>query len=943
MKSHSGFAGLTLAAALVVAVSAIAQVPPSSLTSVRIDAGVTVDSITKVYTYRYRITNPLENVLSVSKVFLDVTLPPNSMRPTGSWTLPAGSGFRDPDGPTGISPGGFKYQSWGDFYRARTGLNFVPVGLDAPVTWTRSYAVSPSNKASLLGAAIVAGWLGLSESLDTRSIAPGASLEGFVVTSFGPPGIRSMEFQPSYVDLDEAGQIPSDWYTSEDDNSATRSQKRRLARSLGYVANTVGPTALPTGYTNAILVTRLQGFVDQCSSLLWITDSALTQQLTSLLGQTTAALQQNQAATAKTLLQQFVTAVTSASLVRRRQEASDLLSLNAQFIVDRITVGSSGAPTTAILSPLSSEVALNGTQTLTLSVRSGAGPGFGRVQAVILSGPNAGKAFSGTLTNGQWNFSWVGRAEGTDVVQGHYNGRPPKYVVAGDLELSSTIPCDPSFLDCMDSNSVTVTWTGGPDLTIGHLFPPALKLPDPTNTVTIDETTLNVGTSGAPASKTRYYISTNRILDTSATMLGERDVPSLQPNEVSASTRDFTIPTLAPGVYWIIACADGAVQVAELDETNNCQALEASVVALIDTPSGCEPVTATVTPSGPTSLCPGGSVTLTASQGTSWEWSNGATTQSIVVSESGSYSAMVTVTPGCTATSDSVIVTIADTQPPTITACAAGQTLPAGPACQAVVPDMRSSVTATDNCTNAAGLMVSQSPAPGTSIGLGVTPVTFSVADAVGNVMTCSSTLTVVDTTPPVITACPPEKVISADNTCLGVVPDFTKDVAATDNCTPSSALVVVQTPVAGASIGLGRTPVTLTVRDAAGNSATCVSAVTVVDTTSPAITNPTASPSSLWSPDHKMVDVTVAYGLSDNCTGVVASSLSISCNEPVNGGGDGNTSVDWQVVDSHHVQLRAERSGTGTDRIYTISITARDAAGNISMASVPVTVSHNQ
>jgi hypothetical protein len=460
--------------------------------------------------------------------------------------------------------------------------------------------------------------------------------------------------------------------------------------------------------------------------------------------------------------------------------------------------------------------------------------------------------------------------------------------------------------------------------------------------VTIDETTVNIGTATAPASRTRYYLSTNQILDSSAAMLGERDVPSLQPNEVSASTRDFTIPTLAPGVYWIIACADGAVQVAELDETNNCQALQASVVALIDTPSGCEPVTATVTRSGPTDLCPGGSVTLTASQGTSWQWSNGATTQSIVVSESGSYSAMVTVTPGCTATSDPVIVTIADTQPPTITACAAGRTLPAGPTCQAVVPDMRSGVTATDNCTNAAGLVVSQSPAPGTPVGLGVTPVTFSVVDAAGNATSCSSTLTVVDTTAPVITACPPERVISADNTCQGVVPDLTKDVVALDNCTPSSALVVVQTPAAGTPVGLGRTPVTLTVRDAAGNAATCVSAVTVVDTTPSAITNPTASPSSLWPPNHKMVDVTVAYGLSDNCAGVVASSLSISCNEPVNGGGDGNTSVDWQVIDAHHVQLRAERSGTGIDRIYTIAITALDAAGNVSSTSVSVIVSHN-
>jgi hypothetical protein len=174
-------------------------------------------------------------------------------------------------------------------------------------------------------------------------------------------------------------------------------------------------------------------------------------------------------------------------------------------------------------------------------------------------------------------------------------------------------------------------------------------------------------------------------------------------------------------------------------------------------------------------------------------------------------------------------------------------------------------------------------------------------------------------------------------------VPDFTTGLTATDDCTAPAALLVSQNPSVGAWVGLGRTPVTLTVRDAAGNSATCASAVTVVDATPPAIMNPAVTPATLWSPDHMMVDVMIDYGLSDNCSGPVTPSLSISCNEPVNGPGDGNSSVDWQVVDAHHVQLRAERSGTGTGRIYTITITTTDAAGNVSTSDVSVNVSHNQ
>jgi hypothetical protein len=318
-----------------------AQVPPAPLSGVRVDATVSIDGSTKVYTFRYRVTNPSQNVLSISSVVLDITLPANATRPTGGIKLPAGPAFRDPDRRGSLTPtSALPYSSWGDDYRAETGLNFVPVGLSSPTTWSW-YGVVPSDDTRLLGKAIKAAWSGVNQtptSLEGVGISPGDSLDGFVVTSFGPPGIRRMEFQPSLSDLEDARQIPDDWEAEEGDPPEVLRQKDRLVNSLGYLTSTVGPTALPVEYTNPILVTRLQGLVDQCTSLSWITDAALTQQLTRLLTQAATALNGNDAATAKARLQQFITSVTSASLDRRRQEASDLLSLNAQFIVDNITV-----------------------------------------------------------------------------------------------------------------------------------------------------------------------------------------------------------------------------------------------------------------------------------------------------------------------------------------------------------------------------------------------------------------------------------------------------------------------------------------------------------------------------------------------------------------------------------------------------------------------------
>jgi hypothetical protein len=67
--------------------------------------------------------------------------------------------------------------------------------------------------------------------------------------------------------------------------------------------------------------------------------------------------------------------------------------------------------------------------------------------------------------------------------------------------------------------------------------------------------------------------------------------------------------------------------------------------------------TPTITPSGSTTFCQGGSVTLSATTGTSYLWSNGATTQSIVVTTSGTYAVTVNNN-GQAGTSNNVNVTV---------------------------------------------------------------------------------------------------------------------------------------------------------------------------------------------------------------------------------------------------------------------------------------------
>jgi hypothetical protein len=89
------------------------------------------------------------------------------------------------------------------------------------------------------------------------------------------------------------------------------------------------------------------------------------------------------------------------------------------------------------------------------------------------------------------------------------------------------------------------------------------------------------------------------------------------------------------------------------------------------------------------------------------------------------------------------------------------------------------------------------------------------------------------------------------------------------------------------------------------------------------------------------MVEVTLSYTATDNC-GAVSNALSVASDEARHGSGDG-TAPDWVVEDNHHLLLRRDRSGRGAGRVYAITVTSTDNAGNSSSETVSVTVANNQ
>jgi endonuclease G len=117
-------------------------------------------------------------------------------------------------------------------------------------------------------------------------------------------------------------------------------------------------------------------------------------------------------------------------------------------------------------------------------------------------------------------------------------------------------------------------------------------------------------------------------------------------------------------------------------------------------------------------------------------------------------------------------------------------------------------------------------------------------------------------------------------------------------------------------------------------------SSLAVIDTTVPTVGALTATPDRLTPPNHWLVDILVSYTATD-ASGAPVCALTVSSSEPVNGPGDGNTRSDWTIfpLDPHHVQLRSERTGMGTGRLYTITATCSDAYGHSTSRSTTVIV----
>ena len=330
-----------------------------------------------------------------------------------------------------------------------------------------------------------------------------------------------------------------------------------------------------------------------------------------------------------------------------------------------------------------------------------------------------------------------------------------------------------------------------------------------------------------------------------------------------------------------------------------------------------------------------------------WTWTDGSATgvSPMVMLPSGMTNVTLTVDDGVFNATDIVLITIVDMTPPYVDAgpdMTVEADSPAG-----------AEVTLYGNATDdvdmdldfvwSEGDMVLGNEANlTTTLSLGTHTLTLNATDDSGNTGTDIAIVDVVDTTPPEVNA-------GEDMTVEAGYPAMIHGSATDavdsdlDYVWKEGDTVLGTEADLNYTFALGTHVLTLSATDDSGNTGTDTVTIEAVDTTPPEI-SVSVAPDIMWPPNHKYADVETVVTVHDTVdTSPSVVLVSVTSNEADNGKGDGNTVNDIVILGDTMFKLRAERSGTGQGRVYTITYRATDASGNSAEASVTITVPHNK
>jgi hypothetical protein len=217
----------------------------------------------------------------------------------------------------------------------------------------------------------------------------------------------------------------------------------------------------------------------------------------------------------------------------------------------------------------------------------------------------------------------------------------------------------------------------------------------------------------------------------------------------------------------------------------------------------------------------------------------------------------------------------------------------------------------------------------------GITSFNFFATDLAGNVESAHIITVKLDTTPPSITGAhtPAPNLNGWNNT------DVTVSFACADALS-GLAQGSPPTPTVLTSEGANQ-QVSGSCQDLAGNLASATVSGINIDRTPPVLSGLPVAGCTLWPPDKKFITV-ATISAADVLSGMSSFNVTGTSNEPMDPNNP-DIIISGTGTQPRTVQLRADRLGTGTGRVYTLTTTATDAAGNTTTAVSTCTVPHDQ
>ncbi|MEM8683306.1 MAG: Ig-like domain-containing protein [Pseudomonadota bacterium] len=502
------------------------------------------------YIYRYTVTNPITSADGLYKFSIDISSNSTTLGgllPTLR-TVPVRGGLA-------TQPIAEEEQAFFPFLNGYEGRGIVPIGLECPPGWNGGLR---RNATAVCYA-----------SADTPRIAPGESLSGFAVHSRLPPMLREVDTTAFWT------VVVND--LEDDIEDIDREAAYQVLVGLRRPQMTIGPTFnFPREREHYIVFARdLFEMID----LGWIPNAQLAEEVSTIVQDAGDLFRTGQGSAAKLRLDDLVTAVDNAAAGDILPTAADSLTVSVSSIQEfgSNTFPSGGLDTQISFSPRTASLFLGSTFELEAFAFRLDNSNF---RTGVIEVPDT----TTTVFFGCDDSAPVdpGVDPCPNVPQGPSpQGLNPVPVDSNGIAIFSyvgTRPGQDNIRICIDSfcegvlGRLKVNWTSDVDLVI-QAFSPPLILAESGDLITFSDRTANLGGGSSAPSVTAYYLSDDEQVDpATAIFVGDRDVPALQPGEVSEIVGEqFELPAgIAMQPQFLIACADDEFEIEESNELNNC-------------------------------------------------------------------------------------------------------------------------------------------------------------------------------------------------------------------------------------------------------------------------------------------------------------------------------------------------------------------------------------